>query len=152
MLLAGGMSRAQEQAERDRNQDKIATSAQVRTLLLPIGIFRAQVQRRIANILGTLVIQPKVVPVLVGSECLSPMRLIEATMAAMKVQERESNFQLAWDFIELCIERNTVDKYREFNELVNQQYDKSMLMAICKYQLSLPFRVFVSTGFEGPAA
>jgi hypothetical protein len=80
------------------------------------------------------------------------MKLVEATMAAMKVQERESNFQVAWDFIELCIERNTVDKYREFNELVNQRYDQSMLMAICEYQLSLPFGVFMATGFEGPAA
>jgi hypothetical protein len=73
-------------------------------------------------------------------------------MGAMNGQEREPNFQLAWDFIELCIERNTADKYQEFNELVNQRYDQSMLMAICQYQLLLPFGVFMTTGFEGPAA
>jgi hypothetical protein len=73
-------------------------------------------------------------------------------MDAMMGPELESNFQLAWDFIELCIERNTEDKYREFHELVNQQYDKSVVMAICEYQLSLPFGMFMTTGFEGPAA
>jgi hypothetical protein len=73
-------------------------------------------------------------------------------MATMMGQERESNFQLASDFIELCIERKAADKYREFNELVNQRYDNTMLMAICEYQLSLPFGVFMTTGFEGPAA
>ena len=44
LLLANGISRGQKQAKSDGNQDNIAVSAQVRTLLLPIGIFRVQVQ------------------------------------------------------------------------------------------------------------
>jgi hypothetical protein len=73
-------------------------------------------------------------------------------MAIVNAQERESTRQLARDFIGLCKERNTAEKYREFSELVNQRYDKSMVMAICEYQLSLPLAKFMATGFEGPAA
>jgi hypothetical protein len=73
-------------------------------------------------------------------------------MAIVNVQEREPWRQLARDFIGLCRERNTVEKYREFSGLVNQRYDKSMVMAICEYQLSLPLAKFMATGFEGPAA
>lgn len=73
-------------------------------------------------------------------------------MAIMKVQECESSYQFAWDFIGLCRERNTVENYREFSELVDQRYDQSMLRAICEYQLSLPLVKFMATGFEGPAA
>lgn len=44
LVLADGTSRIQKQAKRDKNQNKMATSRQVRALLLPIGIFRCQIQ------------------------------------------------------------------------------------------------------------
>jgi hypothetical protein len=71
-------------------------------------------------------------------------------MATVKVNER--NCQVTRDFIELCKERNAVSKYLEFDSLADQQYDTSVLTAICEYQLSLPFPKFMATGFEGPAA
>jgi hypothetical protein len=58
---------------------------------------------------------------------------------------------LIWDFIVLCNKRNAFNKLYEYEEFVDHCYDESVIAAICQYQLLLPLKEFMATGFVGRA-
>jgi predicted transcriptional regulator len=65
---------------------------------------------------------------------------------------RKSTNNLIWDLIVLCNERRAVKKLREFEALLDRDFDERAIVAICEYQLSLPLDEFMATGFVGCAA
>jgi hypothetical protein len=62
---------------------------------------------------------------------------------------RKSTDDLIFDFIVLCNERKATKKLREWEGFIDHNFDKSVIAAICEYQLSLPLEEFMSTGFVG---
>jgi len=62
---------------------------------------------------------------------------------------RNSTDALIWDFIVLCDDRKTFKKIRELEAFIDHDFDQSVIAAICKYQLLLPLKEFMDTGFEG---
>jgi hypothetical protein len=54
-----------------------------------------------------------------------------------------------WDFIVLCDERRAVKKLREYEAFIDNDFDEWVIAAICEYQLLLPLKEFMATGFEG---
>jgi hypothetical protein len=64
---------------------------------------------------------------------------------------RKSTVELVWDFIVLCNDRKAFEKIREFETFTDQYFDESVIAAICEYQLLLPPKEFMATGFVGRA-
>jgi hypothetical protein len=62
---------------------------------------------------------------------------------------RKSTNDLIWDFIVLCNERRAVKKLRECEAFLDHDFDEWVVAAICEYQLLLPLKEFMATGFEG---
>jgi hypothetical protein len=62
---------------------------------------------------------------------------------------RKSTGDLIFDFIVLCNERKATKKLREWEGFIDHNFDKSVIAAICEYQLSLPLEEFMATGFVG---
>jgi hypothetical protein len=64
---------------------------------------------------------------------------------------RKSTGQLVWDFIVLCNDRKAFKKIREYETFTDHCFDESVIAAICEYQLLLPPKEFMATGFVGRA-
>jgi hypothetical protein len=62
---------------------------------------------------------------------------------------RKSTNDLIWDFIVLCNERRAVKKLREYEAFIDHNFDEWVIAAICEYQLLLPLKEFMATGFVG---
>jgi hypothetical protein len=62
---------------------------------------------------------------------------------------RKPTGALVRDFIVLCDERKTFKKIRELEAFIDHDFDEWVITAICKYQLLLPLKEFMATGFEG---
>ena len=63
---------------------------------------------------------------------------------------RKSTSNLVWDFVELCNDRKANKKLREYEARINHDFDEWVIAAICEYQLLLPFKEFMASGFVGP--
>jgi hypothetical protein len=62
---------------------------------------------------------------------------------------KSTTSDLILDFIVLCNERKAVKKLREYEAFVDHDFDEWVIAAICEYQLLLPLKEFMATGFEG---
>jgi hypothetical protein len=70
-------------------------------------------------------------------------------LGMQKQPMRKSTNDLIWDFIVLCNERRAVKKLRECEAFLDHDFDEWVVAAICEYQLLLPLKEFIATGFEG---
>ena len=64
---------------------------------------------------------------------------------------RKSTGDLIWNFIVLCSQLRAFNKIHEYEEVTDHCLDESVIAAICEYQLSLPLKEFLVTGFVGRA-
>jgi hypothetical protein len=64
---------------------------------------------------------------------------------------RKSTGDLIWDFIVLSYQLRAFKKIQEYEEVTDHCFDESVIAAICEYQLSLPLKEFMATGFVGRA-
>jgi hypothetical protein len=64
---------------------------------------------------------------------------------------RKSTGDLIWDFIVLSYQLRAFKKIHEYEEVTDHCFDESVIAAICEYQLSLPLKEFMATGFVGRA-
>lgn len=62
---------------------------------------------------------------------------------------RKSTGDLVWDFIVLCNDRKAFKKIHEYETFTDHCFDESVIAAICEYQLLLPPKEFMATGFVG---
>jgi hypothetical protein len=62
---------------------------------------------------------------------------------------RKSTGDLVWDFIVLCNDLNMPQKIHEYEVFTDHCFDKSVIEAICEYQLLLSREEFMATGFGG---
>jgi hypothetical protein len=61
---------------------------------------------------------------------------------------RKSTGDLVWDFIVLCNDRRCPKQLHEYEKFIHHCSDKSVIEAICEYQLSLSREEFLATGFQ----
>jgi hypothetical protein len=64
---------------------------------------------------------------------------------------RKSTGDLISDFIVLCYQLKAFNKIHEYEEVTDHCFDETVIAAICEYQLSLPLKEFMVTGFVGRA-
>jgi hypothetical protein len=62
---------------------------------------------------------------------------------------RKSTGDVVWDFLVLCTDRKMPKKIYEYEKFIHHCSDKSVIEAICEYQLSLSREQFLATGFAG---
>jgi hypothetical protein len=63
----------------------------------------------------------------------------------------KSTSEVIWAFVVICNERKAVKKLWEYEACINHDVDEWVIAAICEYQLSLPLKEFMATGFVGRA-
>jgi hypothetical protein len=61
----------------------------------------------------------------------------------------KSTGEIIWAFIVVCNERKAFKKLREYEALIDHEFDEWVIAAICEYQLLLPLEEFMATGFVG---